>query len=147
MGWLSNLFGGGAKAAGEGVASAVGSVGQLAKDIRSAVTGDVDPEKAAEIEGKAMEIEAAARQAQAEINKAEAQHPSLFVAGARPAVLWVCVLALLYNFVVRPLAVGFGAVDMPEIDARALWPLMSGILGLGGMRSWEKGRGVNNRHG
>lgn len=142
MGWLSNLFGG-----GDAVKGALEGAGSLAHDVRSVITGKLSPLEAAEFEQKAQELESRLQTAQMEINKAEAQSGNIFVAGARPAVLWVCVLALLYNFVVRPLAVGFGALNMPEIDASALWPLMSGILGLGGMRSWEKSRGVNNKHG
>lgn len=143
MGLFDWLAGGG----GNVVKGTLEGAGSLARDVRAAVTGQIDPEKQAELQAKAAEIEASIATAQAEINKAEAGHASLFVAGARPAVLWVCVLALLYNFVVRPLAVGFGVADMPEIDAGSLWPIMGGVLGLGGMRSWEKAKGVNDRHG
>jgi hypothetical protein len=144
MGWLGDLFGG---AAGGAVKGTLEGAGSFARDVRAAITGEIDPAKLAELQQQAAELESKSQLAQAEINKAEAKHSNLFVAGARPAVLWVCVLSLLYNFVVRPLAVGFGASDMPEINAGSLWPIMGGILGLGGMRSWEKSRGVNDRHG
>lgn len=141
MGWLGTLFNG-----GDTVRGALEGAGSFARDVRSAITGDIDPAKLAELQAQAAQIDAAAMKAQAEINKAEAQHSNFFVAGARPAVLWVCVLALLYNFVVRPLAVGFGAADMPEIDASSLWPIMGGILGLGAYRTYEKKQGVQDRH-
>lgn len=144
MGWLGDLFGG---TAGGAVKGTLEGAGSFARDVRAAITGEIDPAKLAELQQQAAELESKSQLAQAEINVAEAKHPSLFVAGARPAVLWVCVLALLYNFVVRPLTVGFGVADMPEIDAGSLWPIMGGVLGLGGMRSWEKTKGVNDRHG
>src|SRR6056297_1942192 len=130
MGFFDFLSGGG----GNVVKGTLEGARSLARDVRAAITGDIDPEKKAQLEQLDRELEGQAQQAQLEVNKAEAQHTNVFVSGARPAVLWVCVLALLYNFVIRPVAVGFGASEMPEIDAGALWPLMSGILGLGGMR-------------
>jgi hypothetical protein len=141
--WLKGAGG----AAGETIKGTLEGAGSFARDIRSAITGDIDPEKRAELIARAEELEHEARNAQVEVNLQEAKHASIFVAGARPAVLWVCVLALFYNFVFRPLAVGFGLTDMPVIDAASLWPIMGGVLGLGGMRSWEKSQGVNDRHG
>jgi len=146
MGWLGDLFQGGAKGVGEAAQSTLEGVGTASRDIRTALTGKLDPEVAAELEGKFAEIDKAIALGQAEINKAEAQHTSVFVAGARPALLWVFVLAFFYNFVLRPIFVGFDIGDMPAIDATALWPLMGGMLGLGGMRTYEKQKGVQDKH-
>ena len=85
--------------------------------------------------------------AQTEINAAEAQHKSIFVAGWRPFIGWTCGVALLYTYVLQPVLV-FGLaqtgylVALPGVDITALMPVLMGILGLGGLRSWEKIKGV-----
>ncbi len=84
---------------------------------------------------------------QLEVNKAEASNPNLFVSGWRPAIGWVCALALLYQFIVRPMiAWGFAIANhplpvMPGLDDM-LWELLFGMLGLGGLRTVEKVKGV-----
>lgn len=77
---------------------------------------------------------------QIEVNKVEAAHKSLLVAGARPFTLWVCGLALCYNTLLYPIIDIW--LDMPIIDTSLLYPVLMGTLGLGGMRSWEKSKGV-----
>ncbi len=80
---------------------------------------------------------------QLEINKTEAQHQSVFVAGWRPFIGWVCGVALCYQFVLRPVitwavpSLGYTVAEMPGLDDN-LWELMFGMLGLGGLRSYEK---------
>lgn len=78
---------------------------------------------------------------QLEINKAEAQSGNWFVAGWRPGAGWTCVLGLLYTFIVRPLAEGFGH-PMPAIDTGELNALLFAMLGVAGLRSVEKVKGV-----
>jgi hypothetical protein len=84
---------------------------------------------------------------QLEINKVEAANANMFVSGWRPAIGWVCALALLYQYLVRPLAVAiFAAVGhplpvMPGLDEN-LWQLMMAMLGMGGLRTFEKVQGV-----
>jgi hypothetical protein len=73
---------------------------------------------------------------QLDVNKAEAAHKSLFVAGWRPSIGWVCSLGLLYNTIIANI-LGIW-VDLPEIDTTLLVPVMMGMLGLGAMRSYEK---------
>ena len=80
-------------------------------------------------------------QGQLEVNKVEAAHKSLFVAGWRPAIGWVCVLGLFYNVILANI-IGIW-VDVPEIDTTLLVPVMMGMLGLGAMRSYEKVQGVS----
>jgi hypothetical protein len=83
---------------------------------------------------------------QLEINKAEAASSSMFVAGWRPAIGWICASALAYQFVVRPLALfvaawlGHPLPDPPALD-ETLWQLLFGMLGLGGLRTYEKIKG------
>ena len=79
--------------------------------------------------------------AQIEVNKAEAQHPSLFVSGWRPAFGWVCAVAFANNFIIMP----YATIIFPDIQPLA-WEVMSpvvmGLLGLGGARTVEKIKGV-----
>ena len=83
---------------------------------------------------------------QMEINKEEAKSGSLFVAGWRPAVGWICAVALSYQFVVRPLLAWCSLIATipvpPELDIATLMTLLFGMLGMGGMRMYEKGKGV-----
>ena len=80
-------------------------------------------------------------------NLAEAANPSVFVAGWRPAIGWVCALALGFQYLLRPLgtwAQGIwwpGLPPLPGLDD-ALWQLMFGMLGMGSLRSFEKIRGA-----
>ena len=99
-------------------------------------------------------IEAELRTGQAEVNKAEAGHSNLFVAGWRPAIGWVGATAMAYQFLLYPLlvwiwhllqAAGWVPEDLkppPMLDTEALWVILSGMLGIAGMRSVEKVKGV-----
>ena len=78
---------------------------------------------------------------QLDVNKVEAAHKSLFVAGWRPAIGWVCALGLFHNVILANI-IGIW-VDVPEIDTTLLVPVMMGMLGLGAMRSYEKVQGVS----
>ena len=73
---------------------------------------------------------------QLEINKVEAAHKSLFVAGWRPAIGWVCMLGVLYNTIIANVLSIW--IEVPEVDTTLLVPVMMGMLGLGAMRSYEK---------
>lgn len=80
---------------------------------------------------------------QLEINKAEAQHPSMFVAGWRPAIGWVCALAMLFNYLLIPfinLGLDVSGIDiqLDLIEMETMMPVLLGMLGLGGMRTAEK---------
>ena len=78
--------------------------------------------------------------AQIDVNKAEAQHRSIFVAGWRPFIGWICAVAMGYHFVLQPIIVFVLSAngvnyDLPEFDMGSLMTIVMGILGLGGMRS------------
>jgi len=89
--------------------------------------------------------ELAAMTAQTKINEAEASNPSVFVSGWRPAIGWVCALAMGYQYLARPLMVAFmPALAFPGLDDN-LWQLMMGMLGLGGLRTFEKTQGVASK--
>ena len=82
--------------------------------------------------------------AQLEVNKAEAASGSLFKGGWRPAIGWICGLALFWSFILQPFLVFFLLVfgvdlpPLPEIGTADLMPILLGMLGLGGLRSYEK---------
>ena len=80
---------------------------------------------------------------QAEINKVQARHKSLFVAGARPALMWVCVLGLFFGFIIAPVLTMFG-LPTPNIPLELMYNLVIAMLGLGAFRTYEKVRGVQS---
>ena len=91
---------------------------------------------------KELEIQLEVIKTQTEINKIEGQSANMFVAGWRPGAGWVCVLALAYEFLVRPIAIGvFQQTELPSLD-NMLFELLFGMLGLGGLRTAEKFKGV-----
>ena len=85
---------------------------------------------------------------QLEINKTEAQHRSIFVAGWRPFVGWTCGVALAWHFVLAPSIMFFSAyfgVELPKLptfDMESLLTVLMGMLGLGGLRTFEKFKGI-----
>jgi hypothetical protein len=85
---------------------------------------------------------------QLEVNKVEAAHQSLFVAGWRPAVGWVCVLGMFGNFITIPfsnfiLALLELDIIIPLVPLETMMPVLMGMLGLGAMRTYEKKSGVS----
>jgi hypothetical protein len=87
-------------------------------------------------------------QGQMEVNKVEAAHKSLFVAGWRPAVGWVCVLGMFGNFITIPFSnfvlalLGINIV-IPLVPLETMMPVLMGMLGLGAMRTYEKKNAVH----
>lgn len=117
-----------------------------------------DPQAAAEAKLKALQmaqdgelawLDANVKTAlgQMEVNKEEARDPSLFKSGWRPAVGWLCVAGFGYMMVLRPLlpwvatVAGFQVPPLPTIDTAEIGALLFGMLGLGGMRSFERAKG------
>lgn len=138
------------------IAPIVQTVGQIADDL---FTSDEERLKA-QIESDKLGLEAARIDAdlirgQQEINKVEAASNSTFVAGWRPAIGWVGVVALAYQFVLYPLLtwawaylqaqgwISDGFKSPPLLDIEALMVLMTGILGLATNRTFEKVKGVS----
>lgn len=119
-----------------------------------------DPKAAAEAKVQVMEMaqrgelaqlnaDVTLATAQLEVNKSEAQNPSLWVSGARPFILWICGAALLYSAIIEPMA-RFVAVVVykytgafPVIDTEITLQLLIGLLGLSGMRSFDKLKGTS----
>ena len=86
--------------------------------------------------------------AQIEVNKAEAASGSIFKGGWSPAVGWVCASAFAYHFVLQPILLfvvaltGTELPTLPEFDMSTLLPVLGGMLGIGGLRSYEKKQGL-----
>ena len=78
--------------------------------------------------------------AQIKVNEVQAAHRSLFVAGGRPAIMWICALGLFYAVLLHPVLDIW--LDMPTVNTDVLMPVLLGLLGLGGMRTVEKLKGV-----
>jgi hypothetical protein len=82
--------------------------------------------------------------AQVELNAKEAQHHSMFVAGWRPFLGWICGLGFAMNFLVAPVGTfiaataGYPEVTFPQADVSTMMPILLGMLGLGGFRTFEK---------
>ena len=140
MSWLSSIVGG-------GIGDTVKALGEGAKDIQDVFTTS-DREKLQQFEAETRRIQAerADRQGQIDINVAEARHPSMFVAGWRPMCGWVCALAMLYHFLLFPL---FGdllrtatGMALGDLAWQELSVVLLGMLGMGGIRTVEKVRGV-----
>jgi len=131
-----------------GIGAIIDSVGKVASDL---ITTDKERIEL-ELEGK--RIDQATDLAQMEVNKTEAQNQNLFVSGWRPAVGWVGAAAMAYQFLLYPLLVWAWVwlqaeqivpkevSPPPMLDTEALWVILSGMLGIAGMRSFEKTRGV-----
>jgi hypothetical protein len=135
-----------------GVGELLSSAGQFAKDIRQAITGEISPEKKAEIEQRALEIEYALTKAQTDINVEEARHPSIFVAGWRPFIGWICGCSLGWHYIGNPLMTwavrmaGRSDIIPPTLDTGELMTVLLAMLGLGGMRTFEKFKNSQANH-
>lgn len=102
-------------------------VGNLAWEIREAIKGkELDPNELISLQTK--------------INEIEAGHRSIFVAGWRPFIGWICGIALAYNFIIRDLFIWIlKPVDIPPaLQMEHLMTVLLGMLGLGGLRTYEK---------
>lgn len=146
MNWLASLFTSG---------DAVKTVGDT---LQALFTNNDAREKALEMQ-KAQQaydlelakLESQALQNQTDVNKIEASSTSLFVSGWRPAIGWVCGAALSYAAIIEPvgrfIAVTFFDYkgEFPHIDTTITMQILIGMLGLGGMRSFEKYKGVASK--
>jgi hypothetical protein len=133
------------------ISSIIDSVGKVAGDLIT-----TDKEKM-QLEIENRKLDQAIDIAQIQVNKEEAKSFSLFVSGWRPAVGWIGAAALAYQFLFYPLlgwgwkwlqAMNYVPAEMsppPLLDAEQLWVMLSGILGIAGMRTFEKQKGVASK--
>jgi len=99
-----------------------------------------------EIEAQLMKHLSSIDIAQLEINRAESLHRSVWVAGWRPFTGWSCGIALAYSYVLQPILVFIMAqtgtlVTLPTMNLGEMMPVLMGMLGLGGLRTYEKYKG------
>jgi len=144
----------------------LGDIGGLFTGLREAITGEKieDPVELAKIDLQLQELERLANAGQMEVNKVEAAHKSIFVAGWRPWLGWVCGMSIAYSFIGQPLLewglvffdhqiavktvidgsiVWSEGIKVPQIDSENLMELTLGMLGLAGLRTYEKTKGVS----
>ena len=129
-------------------------VGSLASSVMggldSLFTSD-DEREAAALKIQALMAQPHMMQAQANIEAAK--NTNWFVAGGRPSLLWICAIALFYNWIIKDFIV-IGIVTLsdrateivpllPTIDGNEVTGLVLALLGLGAMRTYEKTKGVN----
>lgn len=107
-----------------------------------------DPVEKIKAEAALRDALLAADAKQAEVNAAEAANPNFWVSGARPAFLWICAVGFAWHYILFPVLFFLGSIfhvtGMPEksgIDG-GLFELAFGLLGLAGMRTYEKVKGV-----
>lgn len=150
MGLSDWLFGSTpAGVASNAISGTLSGIGDAAIKIRTAITG-IDPAKQAELETHLADIEARLSEAQNKVNEVEAGSGSLFVAGWRPFTGWLCALGVGYTFLAQPLlawaSVNYKFQTPPIIDTGSLMALIMGMLGLGGLRTYEKATGSQSNH-
>lgn len=104
--------------------------------------------KMAENEMKIFELVSKGNEKQAEINLEEAKSNDKFKSYWRPAIAWVCVSAFAWTYVIQPVATfaaglfGVAVPELPRFDMGEMMPLLMGLLGLVGARSWDKKNGT-----
>lgn len=99
-------------------------------------------------EGQELNAQLQASAQQTDTNKVEAANSSVFIAGWRPFVGWVCGSGLAYQYLVNPLFSWFALIihwpTPPMLDMQTLITMLGGLLGFGAMRSYDKKNGVGN---
>jgi hypothetical protein len=120
----------------------LGSVADLAKTAINAIWPDKTEQEKAQLAAAVQLV-----QGQIDINKAEAANPNTFVSGWRPFIGWVCGAGCAWNWIGLPIAKAGLAMyghplDMSPADLSEMMPLLLGMLGLGGLRTVEKIKGV-----
>ena len=88
---------------------------------------------------------------QIKTNAVEAASPNLFISGPRPFIMWVCGVAFAEQYVIGPLATWIAGmfgykIAFPQLDLSMMMPVLLGLLGLGGMRTFEKYTGTQGNH-
>lgn len=139
----------------QGVSGLLGSVGTLAKDLRTAITGTapltedmrkVLLEEAAAAEKAANDLQAQMVTGQIDLNKLDAGSTSKFRSYPRPFIMWICGVALGYQYLLCPVlswaSLNFKWIAPPSLDMATLMPLLFALLGLGTMRTVEKVNGL-----
>lgn len=161
MAFWDDIMAGGIKGMAEGV-------GSLAVSIRTAITGDapLTTDQKAKLQEQLAAMEAVAQKAaadydtaqmsgQVDLLKIDAQSNDKFRSYGRPAAIWICVAGLGYTFLIQPMLpwcvdtfctlLGYAnqVKPLPSLDSTALMTMAGSLLGIGGMRSFERVKGVS----
>ena len=116
-------------------------------DLATTVVNKIWPDKSQQ-EREQLAAAVSIVQGQLDVNKEEAKNPNPFVSGWRPFIGWVCGMALMYTYLAYPLLVWAVAIWKPEMTVPKLgndgmlYELLFGMLGMGGLRTFEKYKGV-----
>jgi hypothetical protein len=102
---------------------------------------------ALDMQAELLKAAASESSGQAEINKIEAGSSDPFVSRWRPAIGWICVFGLGFQYIVIPIVTWIGAltgyaIPLPPFDTQSLYSLTMGMLGMGALRTFEKWKGV-----
>lgn len=125
----------------------LGPIFDIGKTLLDRFVPDPEKKAAAEMELVRMAADGELKQiiAQLEINAKEAMHPSIFVAGWRPFFGWAGGVGFIYSVMLQPMLAWLSSVKgwptPPELNIDLLWVVITGMLGIGGMRTFEKSRG------
>ncbi len=107
----------------------------------------LDPAEKLRLQMELMKVEHEVDRAQISVNAQEAKHPNWFVSGWRPFVGWTCGIGLGYQVLLQPLLTWLSGIAQiaspPPIEVGVLIPVLMGMLGLGGIRAFEKMKGVS----
>ena len=126
----------------------LGGIFDLGKSLIDRFVPDPQAKAAAEMEMLRMAADGELKQviAQLEINAREASHPSIFVAGWRPFFGWAGGFGFIYATIAQPALAWLAAIKgwpaPPALNLDLLWVVVTGMLGIGGLRTFEKSKGV-----
>ena len=138
MSWLSEIFAGGTEGVFSGVAKVIGTMKADPLELMKLETAVKQGE---------MQLQVALVQAQTKINEIEAASTDKFVSRWRPACGWVGFVGISYATIFHPLAtwgsINFGWQPPPQLDTAILMELVTGMLGLAGLRSYDKLKGTS----
>jgi hypothetical protein len=121
---------------------------ELGKDLIGRFIPNEEERRRAEADFLKLAMDGELKQvlAQLEINAKEATHPSLFVAGGRPLFMWIGGFGFAYATIVQPVLTWVARIkgwpEPPDVNSELLWVVVTGLLGIGGLRTYEKKAGV-----
>lgn len=122
----------------------LGPIFELGKSLIDRFIPDKEEARKAEMAFAVMAAEGELKQiiAQLEVNAREAQHPTIFVAGWRPFFGWAGGFGFIYAVMLQPLLAWYSTIHEvpvpPELNIDLLWVVITGMLGIGGLRTYEK---------
>lgn len=129
----------------------LGPIFELGKELINRFVPDKEEARKAEAAFVVMAAEGELKQiiAQLEVNAKEAMHPSIFVAGWRPFFGWAGGVGFIYAVMLQPLLAWYATIHAipvpPELNLDLLWVVITGMLGIGGLRTYEKRLGVASK--